>query len=75
MVESTGRVRSGDQHQKDQSGTVETVGFGRGDARARREDDVRPAPEGNGSAHIRGTKETRHAQKVHVKCKLRFIIN
>ena len=64
VVESSGRVRSGDQHEKDQSRTVEAVRLGRRDARSRREDDVRPAPEGNGTADIRRTKETRYDEKV-----------
>ena len=64
VVESSGRVRSGDQHEKDQSRTVEAVRLRRRDAGSRREDDVRPAPEGNGTADIRRTKETRYDEKV-----------
>jgi len=64
VVESSGRLWSWDQYEKDQPGAVKTVGLGRRDSWSCREDDVRPAPKGDGVADVRGTKEAGYAKKV-----------
>lgn len=65
VVGPTGQGRSADLHQEDQSGAVQAVGPDRRDARPGREDDVRPAPEGDGPADQRGPEEAGRDEEVH----------